>query len=91
MSTMTKPLSDWIVNTLGNHEHYEISVVRKDFAHGLRSWGWDTDDAKIILMSRQRPQHEPPPPWLKGYMQHCAQIMADRLNDEDRELERPGP
>jgi len=30
---------------------YEICVIRKDYGHGHRSWGWDEARMKIILFS----------------------------------------
>ena len=42
----------WIVNVKGeaNSSSFEISVVRKDNVHGIKSYGW-FDDTKLLISS----------------------------------------
>jgi hypothetical protein len=42
----------WVVNILGGRSTFEISLVRSDYDHGRRSYGWPSKDQKIILFKR---------------------------------------
>lgn len=49
VAKLKKIKSPWVVNTLGDWKTGEISIVRKNFLHGRRSWGWDEPSQKVIL------------------------------------------
>lgn len=44
--TDSKLQAKWIVNLIDNYTYdsYEISVIREDFSHGIKSYGWFGDN-----------------------------------------------
>jgi hypothetical protein len=80
-STYYRPEEDtskWIVSVQGNYSYdCEISLVRKDFKHGQKSWGWG-GISKIIMftgtgkISKKRFQ------WMKN----IAKLACISLNKE---------
>lgn len=69
--------------------HGEISVCRKSFTHGFKSWGWDSFDKKIIIFDVDREEFHPMK--MKDYKKLQAQMVrraekfAEVLNQLDGE------
>jgi hypothetical protein len=77
---------EWVVNELPpdseSDEQWEVSLVRSDNEHGLRSFGWD-DENKIIIADGSSYA-----PYSDDELENCkhamyrAKVMADALNKE---------
>jgi len=61
---------------IGDFNEIEISIVRKDYEHGQKSYGWGSDD-KIILFDS--PDHDVTQEDIDLY-QKIANTIADALN-----------
>lgn len=44
----------WIVNVKGDCNTYEISVLRENNRHGIASYGWFSDDKRVIASNVHR-------------------------------------
>jgi len=71
----------WIVNIKGkaNSSAFEISVVREDNAHGIRSYGW-FDEAKLLISHNGGPCSWPLTERVWNKMVKLANEVADELN-----------
>lgn len=72
----------WEVNVLGRcGDGFEISVIREDYTHGHRSFGWFNKHKRLISTSFHQFTVEDPVVF-KG-LRYLAQRTADRLNDNE--------
>ena len=72
---------DWEVNVFGKRcsEAWEISVVRKDNAHGKRSWGW-FNDHKLLVSHNGGPCRWPVCGYVWDQQIEIANELCRRLN-----------
>jgi hypothetical protein len=71
-------MSDWIVNVKGGPRSWEISVVKADNTHGIRSYGWYGED-KILVSALDG--HSPKlAPNLRSSLIEVAEKLAHELN-----------
>lgn len=75
----------WIVEVKGDPHKtscpadWEISVVREDNEHGLKSWGW-FDENKLLISHSGGPCKWPLPPGFGKLMIRIAEDYARHLN-----------
>lgn len=71
----------WEVNVLGKKcsRCWEISVVRKDNAHGHRSMGW-FDDTKLLVSHNGGPCSWPIVEFVWDEQARIAHELCDKLN-----------
>jgi hypothetical protein len=76
--------SKWIVNTKGaaQQKSWEISVVREDNTHGIKSYGW-FDENKQLVSSSGGPSHTPISPVMWDMLVEVAEKYAQTLNMTD--------
>ena len=74
-------MNKWIVNVKGkaNSSSFEISVVREDNAHGIRSYGW-FDDTKLLISHNEGLCCWPLTERIWDKMIKLANEVADELN-----------
>lgn len=71
----------WVVEVKGDHKTgWEISVVRKDNAHGALSWGW-FDERKILISHNGGPCRWPIPKCVFDANVEIAEQICAALND----------
>jgi hypothetical protein len=75
----------WIVNVFGDvdGDTWEVSVVREDNFHGLRSWGW-FDANKLLVSHNGGPCHWRLAPGLGKTMVDMAAAYCVVLNAKER-------
>jgi hypothetical protein len=72
----------WFVHTHGDaHSNGEISVVREDFKHGFRSYGWEGPAKFIVKQWDQQIAEEGD--W--DILIKAAHSFADQLNETTNE------
>lgn len=78
-------MAEWLSQVKGdpNGTSWEISVVRKDNAHGQASWGW-FDERKLLVSHNGGPCHWPLAPGLGPVMVEIADRLRDYLNQGGR-------
>lgn len=74
-------MSKWIVNVKGqaNSSSFEISVVREDNSHGIKSYGW-FDKNKLLISHNGGPCSWPLIPIVWDKMIELAKEVANELN-----------
>ena len=72
---------EWLVNVKDNRKHdsWEISVVRADNAHGLKSYGWFDED-KLLVSHNGGPCKWPICDFVWEQQLKIAQELCARLN-----------
>jgi hypothetical protein len=78
----------WEIQIKGKAESssFEISVIREDYIHGHRSWGW-FDDNKLLISHNGGPCMWPLIQTVWDKMIVLAQEVAEELNKHDQEEE----
>ena len=81
---MIKCTGKWIVNLHGNHSEksFEISVVREDFEHGIRSYGW-FDENKLLITHNGGPCGWPLIPMVWEHQVKLAKTIAKTFNETE--------
>jgi hypothetical protein len=78
----------WIVQVKGNPHtetmpaSWEITVVRSDNIHGIKSWGW-IDEHKLLVSHNGGPCHWPMAPGLGKKMIRIANDLCKNLNKKE--------
>lgn len=73
--------NNWIVNIKGgaNQTGFEISVVRKNNTHGIKSYGWFDED-KLLISHSGGPCQTPVISLVWDYLVAIAEQVAAELN-----------
>jgi len=76
----------WVVNVFGKcgDESWEISVVRRNNSHGLRSYGW-FDECKLLVSHNGGPCHWPITEFVWEGQMLIANMLCDKLNGEEED------
>lgn len=76
----------WVRNVHGNHTGGEITILRDDYTHGKKSWGWCDNSGfspKILILSTHC-FSVPKKVWGKALV--IAEEYAQEMNEkEERE------
>lgn len=83
--------ADWVVCTIElTGSNGEISICRKSFDHGFKSWGWGGFDQKIIIFDTDRDEYFPMKmktyKTLQSKLIRRAEKFAEVLNQLDDEV-----
>ena len=81
----------WLVQTLGTPEdggNFELSIVREDFDHGRRSWGW-FGTAKIFISGQPDGFNCVFPPCAWRHILAAAEATAAEMNQTEAVASAP--
>jgi hypothetical protein len=75
-------MARWVVHTKGkpNTNSWEICIIREDFQHGFRSYGW-FGPHKHYVSSSGGPCHEVVPPDMWDLLVEAAEKRCETMND----------
>jgi hypothetical protein len=75
-------MSKWIVHTKGGPRNtvWEIAVVKEDFEHGIKSYGWFDNDNKQLVSSSGGPCNVPVSITMWHMLLRVAEEYAKILN-----------
>lgn len=78
-----KPGRRWIVVEKGAPEHaWELSIVRANNAHGIRSYGWFGDD-KLVVATSGGPCNDVFHPTIANMLRDVADTVCAAFNQEE--------
>jgi hypothetical protein len=75
----------WIVHTKGgpNKQSFEICVIREDYKHGIKSYGW-FNKAKMLISHSGGPCHDSVSTMVWNSLARVAKEVAETLNMRDK-------